>query len=757
MSVKRREFLTLLGAGFGTAALGLGRSLAHPFTPTSAIAQPVGAAAGSALAAASTPLGFQPIAGVIPLPSAGLTPAQQMATYASATIQDDLVLPPGYTYEVIAAWGDRLGDSRVGYNNDYLGIVPTDADTLLLGINFEYVSAVPWQQSFATVVGRPLPLAEVQQAVRDAIKAVKDDQVPGLNAFVLKDGNPVKTQVQAICREALTDQGFGILAIQRDRQNRWSRIPSKAERRITGISGLEDGRYVQVSGPGAAVFRKTSGQGYIDQLGDRIIGTMQNCAGGTTPWGTFFTAEENFQVQVPEPVYADGTAFDPIHRPFNITTEELTGLGNVFGLAGNKYGWMVEIDPANPQDFGTKHTWLGRYRHEAVGIRVEVGKPLAFYSGCDRRGGHLYKFVSRGIVQTPTDKANSRLLQEGQLYAAQFNPDGNGRWIPLAPSTPVNPQNPSDHVLDLLLLPRRPEGGVLRVTDDDLVKQYQQQFKTLADLYTGSPEEQQGAILIDAHYAANAAGATCTARPEDTEIAPDGSLYIAFTSGSPSREDGAPDMRIFKAPDGTSGYEYGWVMRLVEAANDPAALTFSWQMVATGGEPADGGQGFANPDNLAFDRHGNLWLVTDMSTDKLNGAIPPQRKQGKARLPVSQSNLRGLFGNNSLWCMPLTGPQAGTPLLFGTAPMEAEATGPCFAPDNRTLFLSIQHPGEYHGMRQNGASETRAIALLTTDGQEFNQTRTVPLGSNWPSQQPNQPPKPAIVAIRRIDGGEIAD
>ncbi|HAG83428.1 MAG TPA: phosphatase, partial [Cyanobacteria bacterium UBA12227] len=164
------------------------------------------------------------------------------------------------------------------------------------------------------------------------------------------------------------------------------------------ISGLEDNRYLKATGPAVTIFRKQKGQGYIDQLGDRIIGTFQNCAGGSSPWGTVFSAEENFQDQVPEPVYADGTSFEPEITPFIINDKNIGGFGNVFGLAGNKYGWMVEIDPANPNDYGTKHTWLGRFRHEAVAFKVVKGKPLAVYSGCDRRGGHIYKFVSKGTV-----------------------------------------------------------------------------------------------------------------------------------------------------------------------------------------------------------------------------------------------------------------------------------------------------------------------------------------------------------------------
>jgi len=754
MTLNRRHFLVFLSATIGTAAC---RQL-QSFNQSST----------SSLPKVPIKLGFQPIKGPIPLTFGVATTNQQaanegyqlvsfdpmatdqqMSEYSTYEIVDDLVLPEGFTYDVIAEWGDKVGSSRFGYNNDYLALIETGEAEALLTVNFEYISAVPWLQSFEQVISKKLPFAEVEQAVRKAIKAIPNDRVPGLNAFALKDGDPIKEKVKEISFEGLADQGLGIIAIRRSPEGKWERTNSDRDRRVSGVSGLVDGRYLRATGPAVSIFQKTKGQGYIDNLGDQIIGTFQNCAGGQTPWGTVLSAEENIQVQVPEPVYADGTSFDPIHCPFNITDEEIAGLGNVFGLAGNKYGWMVEIDPANPNDPGTKHTWLGRYRHEAVGVRVEAGKPLAFYSGCDRRGGHVYKFVSAGTVKNPKDKANSKLLAEGMLYAAQFNPDGTGRWIALTSSTPIDPVDPAFVTGGMVPLPQRPEGGTFQALGAEEINAFKQKFKTLGDLYIGNETEKQGAILIDAHFAGNAVGATCTARPEDTEVGPDGSLYITFTSGGVSRQDGSPDLRIFKGPDGNTAYEYGWIMKLTEDDNATDAKTFRWAMIATGGEPAAGGMGFANPDNLAFDPQGNLWMVTDMSSDKMNQPIPrDRRKNGE---PLNQSSLRGVFGNNAVWYMPMAGEAAGQAFLFGMGPMDCETTGPCFSQDGKTLFLSVQHPGEMNGIRRDMATEEREIALLTTDGKPFMQKRKVPIGSNWPSKQANQPPKPAIVAVRRIN------
>ncbi|MDJ0556025.1 MAG: DUF839 domain-containing protein [Microcoleaceae cyanobacterium MO_207.B10] len=750
MTIKRREFLLFLGASAGTIAL----SSCEQKSPTGKITK------SPTTSIYTNNINFQPVKGPMPLftnnqefstdkiqPISNTSSNPQIETYSNYEIVDDLILPESFTYDIIGSWGDKIGDSRFGYNNDYLSYLETGENQGLLTINFEYISGLPWIATYQKVMGKSLPFFEVIKALKFAGEKVIDFQE-------LTDENPLKKQIREIAKEAMIDMGIGVISLRREPDGKWVRTNSEFDRRITGISGLEDGRYLNSTGPAVAVFNKTEkGKGYEDNLGDKIIGSFANCAGGTTPWGTVFSAEENFQSYVEESVYPDGTSYQPSNNPLFIGEEGVVGLGSVFGLAGNKYGWMVEVDPANPDDYGIKHTWLGRYRHEAVGIRAEAGKPLAFYSGCDRRSGHLYKFVSKDIVKEPTDKANSQLLSDGMLYGAKFNPDGTGSWVPLKADTPVNPDLPDVHVNGMINLPKRPDGGSFKATTPKDIEDFKQKYQTLADLYEGNAQEKQGAILIDAHLAANAVGITCTARPEDTQVAQDGTLFIAFTSGYPSSSDGSPDKRIFKGPDGEA-YEYGWIMRLTEDNNQPDAMKFTWQMFATGGEPTAGGLGFSNPDNIEFDAKGNLWIVTDISTSKHNREVP-QNRIGKDGKPLDQANLCSLFGNNSIWYIPTSGPNAGEAYLFGIAPMESETCGPFFTPDQKTLFVAIQHPGEYHGIRQNMASETRQLAMKTTDGREFIQNRKVPIGSNWPSKKVNDSPKPSVVAIRRLDSTAI--
>jgi hypothetical protein len=140
-------------------------------------------------------------------------------------------------------------------------------------------------------------------------------------------------------------------------------------------------------------------------------------------------------------------------------------------------------------------------------------------------------------------------------------------------------------------------------------------------------------------------------------------------------------------------------------------------------------------------------MVTDISTSKHNNEVATRE---------GDTDLRGLFGNNSVWYIPTSGPNAGEAYMFGYGPMECEMTGPYLSTDGTTLFLAAQHPGEVNGIRQGGtASEMRKFAMKTTTGETFMQDREVPIGSNWPGKGPNDPPKPAVVAIRRLDGGTL--
>ncbi len=712
MTHPRRQVLALLGLSTAAAV--------WPRLP----------AAAEAVNGAAAP--FRPLRAPLPLPSDGLTAAEQRRLYARVVLEDRMVVPEGFRSDLLFAWGDPLGDSRIGFNNDYLAITPLGADRAVLTVNFEYISERLWADGFAEAVGQPLPWRELVSAL-----AGREGR---LDCTSLAATDPLRLLVRAVADQAMTDLGLGVVTLRPGATGGWRRQPGRLDRRITGLSGLErQEQRLRVSGPAAAVFRRRPRLGYDDGLGDRVIGTFANCAGGTTPWGTVLSAEENFQSQVCEAVFADGSSLHPRERPLVCREGDLEGLGNVYGLAGNKYGWMVEIDPADPTDPGVKHSWLGRFRHEAVAVRAEKGQPLLVYSGCDRRGGHLYRFVSAEPVRDPAERRNSALFRHGRLEVARFAAGGSGSWIPLLPSTRLDPFLPSRFAAAGLSAPlwlphpdRRQAGGQPFRSDAD-VEAFRKRFPTLADLYPGRGEQQQGAILIDAHLAANAVGATPTARPEDTDLDPlTGDLLIAFTSGSPDSEGGA-DPAVFQGPGGEASWPHGFVMRLSEAG--PAAEgRFRWRMVATGGEPWAGGLGFTNPDNLALDRAGNLWMVTDRS---------------------SGSSATDVFGNNSCWLLPRQGAAAGEALCFAIGPMECELCGLALDPAERSLLLAVQHPGEANGTGRAGMEEFQAFTLQDRDGRPFDQLRRVPLGSNWPAGAPGRPPRPGVVVIRRLDGGPL--
>ncbi|MDQ0859857.1 PhoX family phosphatase [Bacillus sp. V2I10] len=165
----------------------------------------------------------------------------------------------------------------------------------------------------------------------------------------------------------------------------------------------------------------------------------------------------------------------------------------------------------------------------------------------------------------------------------------------------------------------------------------------------------QGELLVNTREAAKLAGGTPLDRPEDIEIHPrDGSVFIAFTNNL------------------KHGNYYGQIYRLVEGDNNHESTSFVYEIFVSGGPQS----GFACPDNLMFDQSGNLWVCTDISSDKTNqGAYSP-------------------FKNNGLFMIPTEGPNRGKAIQFASAPVQAELTGTWLAPGGETLFMSVQHPGE---------------------------------------------------------------
>jgi hypothetical protein len=777
-NLSRRKLLIFFGSS--AAATALAPNLGHKFLN------------GAGPAEAASPLGLTPVRLPHPLsiytefssylpkaPGNGsILPAVADPSLTSYSIIDDVVVPPEYERYVIVRWGDRVfsnPEEYFGYNCDYTGYVPISGDSdVYLWVNHEYNS---------------FPISPFTPEVPSDLASS-----PSTGPLIVS-GFPT-TKGLTLYGEFMYNMGGSIVRIKKNAAGRYAVVKDAKNRRIHGLSGLGinatrsdsyktvtswgsksyqqgDQNYLIGTGPAATqVFEAINSDG----LGNKIIGTAYNCSGGTTPWGTILTAEENFQggagaffVGVQESVLPTGVQTGYLQG----TPDQTPATGTTFGLVGEKYGWMTEIDPADPTWRPRKHTWLGRFRHENITMRVEAGKKLVAYMGDDRRGGHTWKFVSAGTVSSPQSKSNSNLWEQGILYVARFEPNGTGTWIPLLPNTPTNPIPPT--VLSSVefaalgsaqrdgftRLPRRKgiagqtvDGGpfnITRANQATTLPPYQN--KVLANFYNSL-----GAILVDAYLAGNLAGGTPTARPEDLEVNPKNprEVFIAYTDGAPGG-DGYPDSRIFQVAKLSTAVnatqQSGGLYKIIEDSADSTGLTFKWERLLQGGE--DGsveGDGFANVDNLAFDPAGNIWGVTDMSTSLHNGF-----NVGAAATPNSivhntsgnVSNLVGVFGNNFLFYVPLSGANAGKVVPFAYGPPRCEMTGPTFIKD--TLILAVQHPGEDCPFTPN-RTLNRDIEMLKLDGTLFTQNRSVPIGSNWPSNvqgDPDGPPRPTVIGIKR--------
>jgi uncharacterized protein len=339
-------------------------------------------------------------------------------------------------------------------------------------------------------------------------------------------------------------------------------------------------------------------------------GSLANCAGGITPWGTALPAEENWS---------------------DYATEY--GWGPEFAAENNGgYGWVMEVDPFDPDWTPRKHTNLGRLRHENATVWAREGKRLVVYTGDDARNKLLYKYVSAGSYRSVRSRRNSRLLEDGQLWVAEFAPasqdetvlSGTGRW-------------------------HRVEMSPAALVDPDTWVRAQPWFNP-------------------ATFPLN--------RPEDAEIDPfDNSLYTALTNNTDD--------------------PHGRIRRLAEEGRDPTADSFAWSDVAVGGPDPDQVRGFSSPDNLVFDRFGNLWMVTDISSSALNEGVYAYHR------------------NNGIFMIRVDGPDAGLAFRFGSVPNEAESTGPIWTPDQTTMFLAIQHraAGRQAGAR-SGAAQTPFAGLI---------------------------------------------
>jgi secreted PhoX family phosphatase len=473
-------------------------------------------------------------------------------------------------------------------------------------------------------------------------------------------------------RKAQNAHGCSVIEV-RERGGRWDVVrPSPFARRITAATPM------RIGGPAAGhALMKTA----ADPAGMTVLGTFNNCAHGYTPWGSYLTCEENWDTY-----FANSGTLTADHRRNGITAkgrgyrwEEFDGRFDAGKHPNepNRHGWVVEFDPYDPQSQPVKRTALGRFSHEGAWPATANDGRLVIYMGDDRVFEYIYKFVSRDAWNRSDRKANAGVLDHGTLYVAKFNDDGSGGWIPLV-------------------------HGQGRLTAAN----------GFAD---------QGDVLIRTRAAADAAGATKMDRPEWIAVHPQTmEVYCTLTNNS---QRGGKDKAGTDRANPRANNVFGQIIRWREAGNDPAGLSFEWDLFAVAGDPQHPeearrgnikGDAYGSPDGLWFDDSGLLWIQTDVSAGTIN-------KNHYARL-----------GHNQMLAADI---RSGETRRFLTGPAGCEVTGVVMTPDARTMFVNIQHPGE--------APKGR------------NDPQNPKAHSSWPDGAAGGRPRSATVVIRRNDGGII--
>ncbi|MDQ1017769.1 PhoX family protein [Streptomyces afghaniensis] len=620
--------------------------------------------------------------GVAQAPQAGAAPAKGASADAAAegarrerkgarglrfapvapNTADAVTVPEGYRQNVVIRWGEpilrgapafdpekqtaKAQAGQFGYNCDFLALLPLPGERgrQLLVANHEYTDEVLMFRGYDAA-------SPTREQVEIAWAA------HGLSAVVVEG-----------------DRKTGKLtAVPRHQLNR--RVTATTEFRLTGpVAGSE--------------LVKTS----ADPTGTKVLGTLNNCSGGVTPWGTTLHGEENFNQyfagssRATDKRYGIGTGaserkWERFDKRFDVAREP---------NEVHRFGYVVEFDPYDPSSTPRKHTALGRFKHEAANIRMTAdGRPVV-YTGDDERFDYFYKFVGSKRMRHGSSRAvrehNLSLLDEGTLYVAKLTGDspaieidgtgklpgdgefdGSGEWIALATATA--------------------DGAVSHV--DGM-----------------SAEE----VFVFTRVAGDKVGATKMDRPEDIEPNPvTGKVYVALTNNS-NRGVGSNAKADEANPRNAN--KHGHVLELTERWNRPESTRFVWSLFLVAGDPDDPATYFAGfpkdgvspiscPDNVAFDPYGNLWISTD-------GA--------------QLGSHDGLFG------VATRGERRGELKQFLTVPTGAETCGPII--QDRRVLVAVQHPGEV-----DGASVEKPA-------------------STWPDG-PGKYVRPAVVAVWRADGCDI--
>jgi len=676
------------------------------------------------------------------------------------SLADAIVLPAGYTATVLFRLGDPIAEGVPDFNNDgtdspesyaeragdhhdgmhYFGLGADDKidwtanDRALLVLNHEAITTSYMHPTGQTIYGTGV----------DAVRAFTDEVVRELHVH-----------------------GVSVLEITRV-DGKWSyKKNSRFNRRITTETPMD------LAGPAAKtpyMITKYS----LD--GSQTRGTVNNCAQGYTPWGTYLTCEENWAgyFRRTEPDAARTAKEVASFKRYTITgtgrelwatatpdtADDRFGRWNAekrgastdgsddYRNVANTFGWIVEIDPFTPTSTPKKRTALARLAHEGCWIGpVAPGKPLVFYMGCDGRNEYIYKYVSAknwdasdaggGIT------AGDKYLDDGTLYVAKFESDGTGKWLEL-------------------------RWGVGNVTPD----------------YAAYPFADQADVLLNTRLAADAAGGTKMDRPEWGAVDPkNGEVYFTLTNTNaasrPVTSVDAVNPRFYNDPKGTEataqkGNPNGHIVRFAENGGDSAALGFRWDVFLFGARStADAvnvnvsalsdDNDFSSPDGCWFSHAtpGLMWIQTDDGayTDVTNcmmlAALPGSVGDGSKKtiansdtvsVPIDGGTIETDAGpmpvdagTTMVTTMKSVETYVGKPLgdaslrRFLVGPKQCEITGVIESPDGKALFVNIQHPGEEK-------------VPVFDDASSF--------GSHWPDGGDARP-RSATIVITRDDGGVV--
>ena len=651
----------------------------------------------------------------------------------SKSLADVVTVPFGYRHDVLYRLGDPIAPGVAEYAND--GTDDPESFAHRAGDHHDGMSYFGLSRN-----GK----RDENSSDRGLLCVNHEAITP---AFLHPTGQTIVDGARTVADEVLREfyaHGVSVIEVvkKREKKGEWSyKQDSRFNHRIHTLTPMK------LSGPaGKTPYMITK----FSPDGSATRGTVNNCANGATPWGTYLTCEENWAGYFRRIAATDdpnrtakerasfaryGVAGNGRELWATVTPDKADGFygrwnamklgvstdgSDDYRNVANTYGWVVEVDPFNGKSIPKKRTALGRFAHEGAWLGpAKKGEPLVSYMGCDARNEYIYKYVSNRRWD-PRDAnegmaAGDKYLDDGKLYVARFNADGTGEWRELS-------------------------FGINNITSTNPAYA----FADRAD------------VAINTRLAADAAGATKMDRPEWAAVHPKtGEVYVTLTntnaSSRPITDVDAANPRFYNdrktSGEDQLGNPNGHIIRLAESHGKVDATSFTWDVFLFGARAtADAtnvnisgltdANDFSSPDSVWFS-HANpglLWIHTDDGayTDVTNcmtlAAVPGEVGDGAPR------TVSNVDGTATQAVDTYVGKDLGEEKLrrFLVGPKECEITGIAETPDGRTLFVNIQHPGE---------STTPDFA-------------TGAFGSHWPDGGLSRP-RTATIAITKDDGDKI--